>query len=62
VKAAKGKTEDKQIPKLPFDIEHRNTVFWRTPDDRQAAEQLKAMIRKTLPTEAILEDPERPAT
>lgn len=40
-----------------FDTNHLVTVLWSETDLPKAAEQLKAHIRATLPTEARLEDP-----
>jgi hypothetical protein len=39
-----------------FDTNHRTAVIWRDGNDAEAMEQLKAMIRVTLPAEAKLMD------
>lgn len=49
----KGKFESE---KTHFDTNHHLTVLWKLSDLRDAAEQLKATIRATLPTEARLTD------
>ena len=40
-----------------FDTNHCQTILWSESELDAAAEELKATIRATLPTEAVLEDP-----
>jgi hypothetical protein len=39
-----------------FDTNHHHTVMWNTANPDRAAEDLKAVIRATLPAEAKLRD------
>jgi hypothetical protein len=41
-----------------FDTNHHLTVVWNESDSAKAEQELKLVIRATLPDEALLNDPE----
>jgi len=47
---------DDQFEKIHFDTNHLTTVKWKSEDYKDAIEDLKAIIRNTLPDEAKMQD------
>ncbi len=42
--------------KVHFDVNHMHTVIWESSRMQEAAEELKATVRNTFPSDAILND------
>jgi hypothetical protein len=47
---------DDKATRPHFDVNHHTTIIWSADDLANAAEQLKATIRNTLPTDAKMQD------